>query len=152
MIVKLATIIAGVSTALSAWYLRNQGILQKKEWLFKQPRPSIAIINNPEFWHSLDKTYAIEVENTGNTNIVIHDFLLRIKNILESKNIGGSNLINDFCKKPVSLKSGESTTFEILSNELPKNVPIFIEIRYKSGHDNYERLIFYEDKETRVIK
>ena len=148
----ISTIASALATTLSAFFLWRQLVLQKQEWKQNKLANRIAVIFHEDFWHkkSLAK---LELVNTGNTTIIIHHFLLRNKNIKESKSWGGSSLIDDLMdSKIISLKPGENFSKKVDTDKLPTQASIFVEIRYKSSLDNFQNFIFFEDEETRVIK
>ena len=142
-LVKIAAIISGLATLLSAIYLKKQNNLSKK-------RVTISVVSNPLIWNSREKT-SIKICNSSDFPILLDSYMV-------------SNQLNrstgELHEYAVELSDSDSKIFltpnqtydiELKTFDYPKNIPLSFEIRYKSSFDEFKELRKLDMKETRTI-
>jgi len=143
VLVKLGTIISAVATAMSAIYLKRQNQLAKK-------RTTISILDNPISWDSRQKT-KITLCNSSNYPVSVDSYivsneLVRHKGELHEYAV---ELSGDDC--PRYLKESEVYVLELNTPSYPKNIPLSLEIRYKSSEDEFTQLRTLHVKGNRTV-
>lgn len=140
---KVAVIISGFATALSAIYLRKQNILSLR-------RESISILYNPFIWDN--KNVLLKICNSSSYPVIIDS--LSIINQISKNNKGElheyivETIKND---KDNYLKPNEIYEYNLNITNYPKNIPLSLEIRYKSSVDEFKEMRTLLSNENRTI-
>jgi len=141
--VKIAAIISGLATLLSAIYLKKQNNLSKK-------RVGISIVNNPFIWNSKEKT-SIKICNSSDFPILLDSYMVSNQLNRSTGELHEYAVELSDSDKQVFLTPNQIYDIELKTMDYPKNIPLSLEIRYKSSFDEFKESRKLNMEGTRTI-
>ncbi|MGI6278893.1 MAG: hypothetical protein ACOYJ8_03775 [Patescibacteria group bacterium] len=142
-LIGLAAIVSGLATLASAFFLRRQNI-------FLKPKVNISFLQNPVIWKR-GETIKIKICNSSSYPVVIDD--IQVINTLNEKKGEPHERALDIIDKDAYLKQTEVLSF-VLDNakNYPINIPLRIEVCFRSSVDNFNRTRRLFSNERTIIK